>query len=612
MTLTDAVSKAKLGENAGFTYLYETCNKKCYYTALKFMKDSALAEDMMQEAFIKAFDKISTLEDGAKFESWLCQITARLCLNELKKNQPMLFSETETEDGADISDTFYDDRVYNNPEISLDKKETSRLINEMLKDLSEEQQICVTMFYADEMSVKDIAESLDVSENTVKSRLNYARKHIKEKVLELEKKGTKLYGLAPMPLLMLLLKKDASACEISVTCADILSKAGISAKASIGAEATLGAKSGLAAKFAAATVTQKAIAGAIAGAVVISGAVGVHNLTTNKYDVPDDYTGSELLFVDFYDTGNPVAFKNGVVLTRSGDEGFAYYFYIGYTNDYAPVEDFYNGTVFSLFDNIETTSEDYTYQLGKLYAKAYNDFVFLVGTNADGVKSSLYIVTGDNKPTSYAQDYAQDDGAVVTKALVDDLLEETDYDLSSWVDIYSAIDGYYSTEATEAYAAYEASNDELVSMIFATNESISADDFSSEEEQSQEAADTESDDDTIDTNDTNDTQAAEEPAMVSDSTDYIPINAAIYKSGSNELVISLYTEDDPTYIGSVEFAGNYLGELKYMGSNIYKAYDYDTGTDSGYTFVTMSDGTVNVFYQNNFIGNFTVSQLLIS
>lgn len=65
------------------------------------------------------------------------------------------------------------------------------------------------MYYINGMSVKEIADMADVSENTIKSRLNYGRKKIEQKVLELEKRGTKLYGIAPVPFFLYLLLKDA-------------------------------------------------------------------------------------------------------------------------------------------------------------------------------------------------------------------------------------------------------------------------------------------------------------------------------------------------------------------------------------------------------------------
>ena len=91
-------------------------------------------------------------------------------------------------------------------------------MREILDALPEEQRVAVTMFYYEQMSVKEIAETLGVTENTVKSRLNYGRKKVEKEVRALEKKGTKLYGLAPLPFLMLLFhSQEASAAGAAAT-----------------------------------------------------------------------------------------------------------------------------------------------------------------------------------------------------------------------------------------------------------------------------------------------------------------------------------------------------------------------------------------------------------
>lgn len=90
----------------------------------------------------------------------------------------------------------------------MDQKETSRLIGEILNTLPDDQRAAVGLFYYDGMSVKEISEVLAVSENTVKSRMNYARKKIEVEVKNLEKKGTKLYNLAPIPFLLWLFKSE--------------------------------------------------------------------------------------------------------------------------------------------------------------------------------------------------------------------------------------------------------------------------------------------------------------------------------------------------------------------------------------------------------------------
>ena len=88
----------------------------------------------------------------------------------------------------------------------LDREETARLLREIIDSLPEDQRAVIGMFYYQEMPVKDIAAALGASESAVKSRLLYGRRKIEAKVRELEKSGTKLYGLAPIPFLLWLLR----------------------------------------------------------------------------------------------------------------------------------------------------------------------------------------------------------------------------------------------------------------------------------------------------------------------------------------------------------------------------------------------------------------------
>lgn len=216
MDFKRAIRLAINGKEDGYSYLYQNTYQKSYYVALKYMKNEDDALDILQDAYIKAFQNLAQLEDAEKFPSWFSKIVASKALDELKRKKALLFSQVETED-FNVEEAFQDDRIDSQPELSMDKSETERLVKEMIDTLSDEQRICIMMYYVEEMSVKEMAETLGVSENTVKSRLNYGRKNIKEKVLELEKKGTKLYSLTPFPFFLYLLlsdAKNASAAEL--------------------------------------------------------------------------------------------------------------------------------------------------------------------------------------------------------------------------------------------------------------------------------------------------------------------------------------------------------------------------------------------------------------
>ncbi len=209
MDYTEAVRLARAGDEQGFSYLYENTYESKYYLALQYMKNQDAAEDVLQDAYLKAFSKLDMLEQPEHFPAWLGQIVANTAKNALTKKNPLLFTDVAAEmEIEDFADRIEDNDVTGQPELSYTREETRALVRELIDALSEEQRICILLFHMEGVSIKEIAQTLECSENTVKSRLNYGRKNLKIKAEELQKKGYKLYSAAPLPLLLLLLRTD--------------------------------------------------------------------------------------------------------------------------------------------------------------------------------------------------------------------------------------------------------------------------------------------------------------------------------------------------------------------------------------------------------------------
>ena len=119
-----------------------------------------------------------------------------------KRKKEVLLSE----DGQGIFDQQSEIDIDLLPEDLLDSKEKQRMILDIINSLPEEQKEVIYLRYYNGLSVKQIAEELNISDGTVKSRLNYGRKKIQVEVEALEKKGTKLYGLTGLPIILFLLR----------------------------------------------------------------------------------------------------------------------------------------------------------------------------------------------------------------------------------------------------------------------------------------------------------------------------------------------------------------------------------------------------------------------
>ncbi len=211
MEIKEAVIKAQNGDQSAFSFLYEETYKSKYYLALKYMKNKEAAEDVLQDAYLKAFSKLGTLKQPEAFEGWLGMIVANTAKNMLVKKNPLLFSEMAVDqEGEEYVYDVEDEDPENQPELAYTREETKELVHVLLDGLSEEQRMAILMFHLENASISEIARAMECSENTVKSRLNYGRKNLKIQAEQLQKKGYKLYAVAPVLLLVYLLRNDRS------------------------------------------------------------------------------------------------------------------------------------------------------------------------------------------------------------------------------------------------------------------------------------------------------------------------------------------------------------------------------------------------------------------
>lgn len=213
--IQSTIDKAKKGDQSSFFALYSDTYPRNRYIALKYMKQEHDADDVLQDAYIKIFKNLDmfTYTGEGSFQSWTSKVVSNTALNYLRKKNPLLFSETEDEDGNDVASFLEDESIDNQPELSYDRKETSMIVSELLNELSEEQRIVVMMYYFQELPVKEIASNCACNENTVKSRLNYARKNLEKKASELRKKGI-LTSAFTMAGLAFLLRNDFASAAV--------------------------------------------------------------------------------------------------------------------------------------------------------------------------------------------------------------------------------------------------------------------------------------------------------------------------------------------------------------------------------------------------------------
>ncbi len=210
----ELVAEARGGDQAAFAELYALTNAALYRTVRSMVRDEELAWDILQDTYLRAYQSLDKLEADGAFLPWLRRIAVNEAATQMKRRQPVLFTDLNGEDGEAREPEIPDLSIGSQPELALDRKESSRLVREILADLPEQQQLVLGMHYYEDMPIKEIAEALHVAPGTVKAQLFQGRKKVETRVRALEKQGVKLYGLGPIPFLVALLRKLEPAAQV--------------------------------------------------------------------------------------------------------------------------------------------------------------------------------------------------------------------------------------------------------------------------------------------------------------------------------------------------------------------------------------------------------------
>ena len=271
-TIKELVLSAKNGNKKAFDKLYKLTSNDVWFTCVSLLKDEENAKDIMQETYITAFLKLNTLKDEEKFCGWLTAIATNKSKNKLKGKV-----EYQIDDEVLIAKTETDELML--PEEYINKAEKRKVLLQIIEDtLSFNQYQVVLMFYFNELSIAEIAQALEISEGTVKSRLNSSRAKMKTAIEDYENKsGDKLHGVVVVPFFTTIFKEEAKSLAVPNITIKLPNGQTLATSATKGI--ATGAKSTVSSIVKAtanATVKTKVIA-AVCGATILAGtsAVGI-------------------------------------------------------------------------------------------------------------------------------------------------------------------------------------------------------------------------------------------------------------------------------------------------------------------------------------------------
>ena len=172
------------GDAAAFEVLFCQYQEAISGHILRIVRDSSAADDLLQEVFLRVWNRADQWRGQGAFKAWLFRIATNLAFNHLRskkrrKEQPLdVPVDLEDENEALPAPGWTIDNAALGPDVELEQTEQQRLLRGLIADLPDEKRDVFLMVHDAEMELREVAERLEIPEGTVKSRLHHARKRI--------------------------------------------------------------------------------------------------------------------------------------------------------------------------------------------------------------------------------------------------------------------------------------------------------------------------------------------------------------------------------------------------------------------------------------------------
>ena len=160
------------GNVNAFAFLVEKYKHMVYTLTIRIVKNKEEAEEVSQDSFVKAFKNLDKFKGESKFSTWIYKIAYYTSLDVLKKNKRFVNSENIDDFNEGDLENMQDALEY------LHENERKKVINDALLRLNEDERIILTLYYFEELPVKEISKVVNLSEDNIKTKLFRSRKKL--------------------------------------------------------------------------------------------------------------------------------------------------------------------------------------------------------------------------------------------------------------------------------------------------------------------------------------------------------------------------------------------------------------------------------------------------
>jgi RNA polymerase sigma-70 factor (ECF subfamily) len=180
--IREIVRQAKEGDEEAFTQLLDIYSDRIYNLALRIVRRTDEAADVLQETFIKVFEKIDSFDGRSDFFTWLYRIATNLSLMKLRKNKRIVLSDEDIEQQFDRPNSVEIQEWQSLPLKDMLTKEFRQRLDEAVESLPEIYRSVFVLRDLENLSIKETSKILNITETNVKVRLKRARMYLREKL----------------------------------------------------------------------------------------------------------------------------------------------------------------------------------------------------------------------------------------------------------------------------------------------------------------------------------------------------------------------------------------------------------------------------------------------
>lgn len=196
------------GDMEAFNYIYADTYSWVLNEVRKiFAVNVSEIDDCVQEIYLLLYRKIRQYNPArGSFSAWFNTLVRNRIYDygrKLARNKEFVPDEEEG-----YFSEMVDENIHINPEAKLERSERERILDEIMQELSESQRLCIQLFYCEGLKIKEIAERLNISKGTVKSRLYNGLKKLNVKVTDMQKRGLYTFTMAPLAFFLWIISRD--------------------------------------------------------------------------------------------------------------------------------------------------------------------------------------------------------------------------------------------------------------------------------------------------------------------------------------------------------------------------------------------------------------------